>query len=162
MFKRLILSAAAISLLPAAAMAAGNAFKADLSGDQEVAPVMTETSGTAKLRVNPEETEIVVDLTVTDGEGILGFAGAHIHCAPAGQNGPVVAFLAGVQPNGLDGDFRIRLTLNDRNIINPVCGNSISELVQSFRAGLAYVNVHSVTNQGGEVRGQIYQNKGKP
>ena len=161
MSKRLLLSAAAISLLPITAMAAGNAFKADLSGAQEVPPVMTETSGTAKFRVNADNSEIVVDLTVSDGDDLLGVAGAHIHCALAGQNGPVAVFLAGSQPTGLDGDLRLRITISNENILNPVCGATIGELVQSFRAGLAYVNVHSVANPGGVVRGQIYEDKGK-
>ena len=156
----LLLGAAAIGLLPITAVAEGNAFRADLDGAQEVPPVMTETSGNAKFRVNTNESEIVVDLTVSDGNDLLGVAGAHIHCAPAGQNGPVVAFLAGSQPVGLDGDLRIRLTINNENIINNACGATIGELVQSFRGGLAYVNVHSVANPGGVVRGQIYQNAG--
>lgn len=161
MSKRLFLMAAVVSLLPITAVASGNAFKADLSGAQEVPPVVTQTSGDAKFRVNADESEIAVDLTVTGGEGLLGVAGAHIHCAPAGQNGPVVAFLAGVYPGGLDGDLRIRLTINNGNIINPACGATIGELVQSFRAGMAYVNVHSIANPGGVVRGQIYQNADK-
>lgn len=160
MSKRLLLSVATISLLPITAVAEGNAFKANLTGAQEVPPVMTETSGNAKFRVNTDESEIVVDLTVTDGDDLLGVAGAHIHCAPAGSNGPVVAFLAGSQPVGLDGDLRIRLTISNENIINSACGATIGELVQSFRAGMAYVNVHSVANPGGVVRGQIYQNAG--
>lgn len=161
MLKRLLLSAAAISLLPITAVAAGNAFKADLSGAQEVPSVMTETSGDAKFRVNTDESEIVVDLTVTDGDGLLGVAGAHIHCGLVGNNGPVVAFLAGVYPGGLDGDLRIRLTINNDNLIGGTdCGTTIGELVRSFRAGMAYVNVHSVDYPGGVVRGQIYQSAG--
>ena len=82
-------------------------------------------------------------------------AGAHIHCAPEGENGPVATFLAGAFPGGLDGKVEIEATLTDANIINPACGSTLAELVQAMEAGNTYVNVHSAANPGGEVRGQI-------
>lgn len=131
-------------------------FKADLTGDQEVpSPVVTETTGEARFKVNSALTEIKFELEIEDAVDILSAAGAHIHCAPADQNGPIVAFLAGEVPGGFDGEVKIEGTLTDANIINTACGATIAELVQSMKDGNAYVNVHSVANPGGEIRGQI-------
>ncbi len=131
-------------------------FKAELSGDQEVPPIDTDTTGEAEFEVNEDLTKIDFKLEIEDAVDILAVAGAHIHCAPEGQNGPVVAFLVGVVPPvGFDGDVEIEATLTTANILNPACGATVAELVDSMLAGATYVNVHSVANPGGEIRGQI-------
>jgi hypothetical protein len=146
-----------MSLLTAAGHNNGDRnFKADLSGSAEVPAVATETTGKATFHVNRELTEIRFKLQIDNAEGILAAAGAHIHCGPAGANGPVAAFLAGaVPPSGLDGSIDIRATLTDASVLATDCGTTIAELVDAMRAGNTYVNVHSAANPGGEVRGQI-------
>ena len=130
-------------------------FQAELTGAEEVPPFVTATTGDAKFEVSPDQTQIEFELEIEDAVDILGVAGAHIHCAPAGQNGPVVVFLAGGVPGGFDGKVEIKGTLTGQNIINPVCGATLAELVQSMIDGDTYVNVHSNAHPGGEVRGQI-------
>lgn len=154
--------AATLTMLVAACTAASTAygngalnFRVPLSGEEEVGPVTTDTTGMALLHVDRERTEIRYRLTIRDATDILGVAGAHLHCAPAGQNGPVVAFLAGQSPGGYDGTVEMRATLTDANIINATCGANVADLVQSMLAGEVYVNVHSTANPGGEIRGQI-------
>lgn len=130
-------------------------FEAELTGAEEVPPVATATTGEARFDVNEAETAIRYELEVQQATDILGAAGAHIHCAPAGQNGPVVVFLAGALPGGLDGQVEIKATLTQANIVNDSCGATIAELVDSMEAGNTYVNAHSPAHPGGEVRGQI-------
>ena len=133
-------------------------FKAELSGAEEVPPVDTDTTGEAEFEVNEDFTRIDFKLEIEDAVGILGAAGAHIHCAPKGANGPVVAFLAGsVPPAGFDGDVEIEATLTNSSIVNANtdCGATIAELVEAMLDGETYVNVHSAANPSGEVRGQI-------
>ncbi len=141
------------------ASAGGLEFKAELSGDQEVPPVVTDAEGDAKFEVNWLETEIEFEFEVKDveeGVGILGVAGAHIHCAPAGSTGPIVVFLAGAAtPGGFKDKVEMKGTFTAAQINNIACGATISELVSSMLAGETYVNVHSVANPSGEVRGQI-------
>ena len=149
-----LLSAASVS--GAAAQGSGAIILgADLSGDQEVPPVETDTGGTAKFRLEPNSDEIDFKLKVKDGVDLLAVAGAHVHCAPAGANGPVVAFLAQPVADGIDGKLKVSGTITDADIINDACGATVDELVSSMQAGLAYVNVHSLANPSGEVRGQI-------
>jgi len=130
-------------------------FQVDLSGDNEVPPIDINTSGSAILHVDRNLSEIRLKLTVRDGDAVLGAAGSHFHCAPAGENGPVVAFVAGSFPPGYDGDFEIRATLTDASIINAACGATIAELVESMLDGNVYLNVHSTSHPGGVVRGQV-------
>src|SRR5262245_21787252 len=129
-------------------------FKATLTGDEEVPPVTTDTTGKVFLRLNKEETELEIQLHVNDGVRIQQ---SHIHCAPAGVNGPVVVFLAGLHAAGLDidGKWVSNATIKDTSIVNPACGVTVSALAASMRNGNTYANVHSVAHPGGVVRGQI-------
>ena len=149
-----------VTLFLAGTAHAKELFKATLSGDQEVPPVSTQTSGKAFLRANNAKTKIEFQLHLRKGVGITQ---AHIHCAPAGQNGAVVAFLAGMHAAGLDinGKWISKATLTDGSIVNAACGATISELVDSMRAGNTYINVHSIANPAGEVRGQIKRTRKK-
>ena len=82
---------------------------------------------------------------------------AHLHCAPAGVNGPVVVFLAGLHAAGLnvDGKWVSNATFTDSSIVNPACGATVAALVESMTVGMVYVNVHTVARPAGEVRGQV-------
>lgn len=130
-------------------------FEAELSGANEVPAVQTATTGDAKFEFKPEEGRIDFDLDVDDAVDILAVAGAHIHCAPEGQIGPVVVFLAGAVPGGFDGDVKIEASITQSNIVDPACGATLAGLVQSMIDGNTYVNVHSAAHPGGEIRGQI-------
>lgn len=134
--------------------AADELFKADLSGDQEVPSVVTAASGMAMFRLDKSETSIEIQLRVNKGVAVTQ---SHIHCAPAGENGPVVVFLAGLHAAGLDvdGKWVSNAFLTDGSIVNTACGATIEELAQSMRTGNTYVNVHSHAFPGGEIRGQI-------
>ncbi|MDH3679446.1 MAG: PQQ-dependent sugar dehydrogenase [Acidimicrobiia bacterium] len=130
-------------------------FEADLSGDAEVPPVTTDTSGEARLRADRRWTELDFDIRLRNAVGVTQ---AHIHLGGPDENGPVVAFLFGfVDPPGVDVP-RGRLangTLTADDLIGPLEGQPLSALLAELQAGNAYVNVHTVANAGGEVRGQI-------
>jgi hypothetical protein len=136
----------------------GRRFEASLSGDQEVTTppggVTTETSGEAKFKFNRDLNRLKFELEVEDGVRVTQ---AHIHCAPAGSNGPVVIFLAGFHDRGwdVDGDWIGDATATDANITNPACGDTLAEIAESMAAGNTYANVHTIANPAGEVRGQI-------
>jgi glucose/arabinose dehydrogenase len=132
------------------ARGAGN-FRAHLSGDEEVPPVDTLAQGQANFKFNQEGTQMEFKLIVAKIENVVA---AHIHCAPAGVNGPVgVTLFSGgpISPNG---------TLAEGTITAPDEGNGCSwtglqDVLTAIRNGNAYVNVHTQANPGGEIRGQI-------
>jgi hypothetical protein len=134
--------------------AAGDEFIAKLSGNNEVPPVVTNTSGKATIQFNDLETAAEFKLTIHDGVRITQ---AHIHCGAVGVNGPIVVFLAGLITQGLDVDGKWigNASFTDANIINTSCGSTLAQLAQSMRDGNMYANAHSVANTGGEVRGQL-------
>ncbi|HEX6886248.1 MAG TPA: CHRD domain-containing protein [Planctomycetota bacterium] len=146
----------ATSLLAAFAPDRGNdrVFRADLSGDQEVPPVATDTSGELRIQFAQDYSSAELRLDVNDGERITQ---AHFHCGEAGVNGPVVIFLAGFHANGWDVDGRWidNVTITDQNIVNTACGTTLRDIAQAMEEGRIYVNVHSVAVPSGVVRGQV-------
>ena len=82
---------------------------------------------------------------------------AHIHIGPADDTGPVAAFLFGLVEEGVDG-VDADGTLTAADLIGPLEGGTIADLVAEMRAGNAYVNVHTVAIPAGEIRGQIVAN----
>ncbi|HSH31783.1 MAG TPA: CHRD domain-containing protein, partial [Candidatus Saccharimonadales bacterium] len=98
------------------------------------------------------------DLRAQDAEAVTA---AHLHCAPVGQNGPVIAFLFGNVPGGFNVDGQLAaFRLTDANILpagtqcNPAVTN-ITDLTAAIAAGNIYVNVHTVAHPNGEIRGQL-------
>lgn len=157
--------AAALSLsLVGAADAAdksGEKFRADLTGDAEVPPVITDTSGDFRLAYDDFDGTATYRIRLNDGSRVFM---AHIHCAPAGENGPIAVWLAGRPAVGawdVDGKWIDNAVFTDADVIETVCGATLAGLIEALRGGGAYVNVHTEANPGGEVRGQIRPQTGQ-
>jgi len=127
-------------------------FRASLSGDAEVPPVDTAASGTARFSVNRDRTEVHYTLRVRD----LGDAtAAHIHVGAAGENGPVAAVLFSSDSPVSTSGVLARGVITDAGLVGPLEGMSLIDLLELLETDGAYVNVHTVANPGGELRGQI-------
>lgn len=129
-------------------------FVATLTGAEEVPPVTTIATGTSRLGFDPTLTALRVQTIVSM---INRVTAAHIHLGRPGENGPVIAFLYGPAPPM---DFGRNALLSDRvitaaNLTGPMTGRSIADLAREIMAGNTYVNVHTVRNPNGEIRGQI-------
>ena len=125
------------------------AFTAHLTGDQEVPPVETAALGQAVVRVN--RNGVGHTLTVAAIENVVA---AHIHCAPEGMNGPVGVTLFQGSPVTKSG------ILSSGAILAVDPGNGcgwadLDDLVDAIRSGDTYVNVHTLGNLPGEIRGQL-------
>ena len=136
-------------------------FKAQLSGAEEVPPVVTDTTGAVEVEFNVDETKAEFELDVNNGVRVTQ---AHIHCAAKGVNGQIVVFLAGFHDRGWDvnGSWVENTTITDANVIPraptaacPFAINTLSDVARAAREGFAYVNVHTVAHPGGEIRGQL-------
>jgi hypothetical protein len=120
-------------------------FTATLSGAAEVPAVETSASGTVSAALNGSQ--LTVTGTFTGLESDYNQAiGSHIHGAAPGANGGVRFAL---DPT-LDGDLRGGTFEAEANTFTLT-----SAQVDSLIAGLYYVNVHSVDNPSGEIRGQL-------
>lgn len=140
---------------------------ARLSGAQEVSPpapaggVITDTTGKCKVKFNKDLSEASFDLDVKKGVGVTQ---AHFHCAPAGVNGPVVAFLFPLNASGVNVNGNLSSgTLTNADILptsgTDACGlplvNNLASLAAAMLDNRIYCNVHTLANPAGEVRGQI-------
>lgn len=132
-------------------------FRAPLSGDEEVPPVDTHARGNATFQLSRDRTELRYRLIFAN---IFDITQAHIHTAPPGVNGPVVAWLYpdSPPPQPIPGRFdgiltEDRITAND--LVGPLEEGSLEDLITLMSAGQTYVNVHTSAHPPGEVRGQI-------
>ncbi len=161
--KRLQIScfAAVLSLGLAGTAAAtdksGVKFRADLTGDAEPVPVMTDTSGDFRLAYDDFEGKATYRIRLNEGMRVFM---AHIHCGEAGANGPIVVWLAGNPGGGrawdVDGKWIDNASFTDADVVPGTgCGDNLAALIETLRDEGAYVNVHTLANPGGEVRGQI-------
>ena len=138
-----------ILLLPLSVAAKPQTFTAQLSGDQEVPPVLTQARG--NLIVKVRKGVLSFKLITANIENVWA---AHLHCAPAGANGPVgvtlhsglIAKVNGILAQGVIG------TPDGSN----VCGwATADDVIDAIKSGDVYVNVHTLQSRPGEIRGQF-------
>ncbi len=133
---RILAGATAGALLLAAfSTAHATDVAVSLTGDQEVPAVTTQAKGAGKII-------IADDKSVSGSVKTTGVTGtmAHIHQAPAGQNGPVIIPL---EKKG-DDEWGV-----------PAGAKLTDAQYEAFKAGNLYVNVHSAEHKGGEIRNQL-------
>jgi hypothetical protein len=129
-------------------------FLAQLTGAAEVPPADSTATGSATFMFNEAGDTMTFSVRVDDG---LGITAAHIHSAPVGVNGGVVVTLFssssadGVVGNGVIADG----TRTADDLEGSLAGGTLDDLLALLRSGDSYVNVHTVRNPAGEVRGQI-------
>ena len=149
-------------------------FNSPMDGAQEAPlPRDTPARGNAVYNLSADGSAIEYRLIAANIENVFM---AHIHMGPAGSAGPIVVWLypsTSPVPGPL-GAGRIdgviaqgRITA--ANLVGPLAGHPLSDLVALLRNGGAYTNVHTsdgdaVLNEGpgdfpgGEIRGQIKEN----
>ncbi len=119
----------------ASASAGAQVMQVALAGAQEVPPVSTSASASGTIAV-------AADLAISGSINTTGVEGtmAHIHRAPAGQNGPVV----------------VPMVKTADNVWSIPAGAKLTEAqYQDLKDGNLYINVHSAAHKGGEIRGQL-------
>lgn len=133
-------------------------FRTHLTGKNEVSAVETAAQGQATFHLDKAGDELRYKLIVANIDDVFM---AHIHTAPAGANGPVVAWLypedgppSELIPGRFDGVLAESAVTAD-DLVGPLAGGTMDDLVALVRAGDAYVNVHTDAHPAGEVRGQI-------
>jgi len=114
------------------AAAGGVRYVATLSGAQEN-PTVRDSAAEGTFEATLSGTTLTYHLQ----HNVAGATAAHLHNAIAGENGPVAVGF----PNG-NADQTGDLTLTAAQILE-------------LEAGRFYVNVHSPSHMGGEIRGQV-------
>ena len=142
-----------ITVSVAISFAAERNFKAHLSGKEEVPPVATKAQGQAHFKLSKDGTKLEFKLNVANIENVTA---AHIHLAPKGDNGPVVVTLfSGPTTEGKTTGTLAEGTITAADLVGPLAGKPLSDLIKQMEAGNTYVNVHTTQHPAGEIRGQI-------
>lgn len=115
-------------------------FTGLLESTQSVAPPTVTSSGTGTATVLLDQPALKVYVTASFSGLTSNITNAHIHGGAAGSNGPVVVPLlfAGTTSGTVTGTATIRSTFAD-SMVN----------------GLSYINIHTTTYGGGEIRAQL-------
>lgn len=129
-------------------------FVASLKGSNEVPPRDTNAAGNAIFHVLDDGSEIYFKLIVANIDNVVA---AHIHLAAEGVNGPVVVGLFGGPNTGEQTEgILAEGIITSADLVGPLAGLTIEDLIEAMAAGNTYVNVHTTQFQGGEIRGQIH------
>lgn len=154
-------------LLLAAPAALAETVTVELESYQEVPAISSAASGSFRAFIDDKAGTISYELSYG---GLTGdVRQAHIHVGQASVNGAVSVFLCqtavNADPTGLAPQCPESGTatgiLQSANMIDGgIVGQGIApgefaELIAAIRAGVAYVNIHSSTFPGGELRGQL-------
>ena len=152
--KVISLIAFTILLTASLGMAASHSvFKATLAGKDEVPAVETKATGEAIFKLSKDGKEIFYTLKEKD---IDNAKAAHIHAGKMGEEGAVlVGLFGGPKKEGMFSGVLAKGTIKDTNLVGPLAGKTIGDLVDMLKSGGAYVNVHTDKYPGGEIRGQV-------
>lgn len=150
-FRVALTTALFVVAAPLTALADGAEYEADLSPDQEVQtpPVESDGEGEAELTVRSGQVRFKVEWEDLSSNVVAG----HIHCAPAGANGPVGVTLVHAPP--LDPNDRIRGSFTGPDAGNACGWVDLEDVLAAISSGDAYVNIHTVNFPAGEIRGQL-------
>jgi Cu/Zn superoxide dismutase len=143
-----LVTALLVAAIPLPALADSVEFGARLDPEQEVPPTASGGDGEVDFTLRRDSIRFRLeweDLTAN-------VTAAHIHCAPAGVNGPVGVTLA---MGPLDPEGRVRGSFTAPDAGNACGWTTRGDVIGAVFDGNAYVNVHTTTFPGGEIRGQL-------
>jgi hypothetical protein len=125
---------------------AGIHLTAALSGGENVPVITTTASGTGSFVLNDDRTELTYTISY---QGLSGnITGGHFHIGRPGVSGPVVK---GYGISGSPASGTVTGVWKTTDASQPLT----TALVESLLTGKVYVNFHTATNPGGEIRGQV-------
>jgi hypothetical protein len=123
-------------------------FVATLSGQEEVPPTNSQTTGMAEFTITGENAEYSVNAS-----NIQGVTAGHIHSGGQGENGPIVVTL--FKNDSPTNEVSETGSITVDKLEGPMAGKQLTDLVTAMRNGEIYVNIHTEQNPNGEIRGQI-------
>jgi hypothetical protein len=128
-------------------------FKAALTGASEVPPVQTKASGDATFELKSDDKTMDYAINVKSIDKVLY---APIHEGKDGVNGPIVVTL--YNPSSYTGKIDGQLvngTFGASTFEGSLKGKPMSDLLDLIKNKQAYVNVHTIQNPPGEIRGTV-------
>ncbi len=152
----LLFAAVMLAMLPSLGIAKKSGhheYKAAISGRTEVPKIKTEATGMVTFEPAMDGKELKYKLTVKDIENVTA---AHVHLGKMGKSGPPVAGLfSGPEKTGKFSGTLAEGTITEKDLVGPLSGKTIKDLIKDIRRGELYVNVHTEKYPDGEIRGQL-------
>ena len=164
----LALAATALALAAMPAVAEELRFEATLTGAAQLPePTTSKATGELTLTVRDGEKKIAYTLSVTDLQNAYS---SELHLGGPATNGPgVVKLFPARGATAKKGPFTgvlVEGTITAADLIGPMLGSPLSDLVYELRDGKTYVNIHTSDGvnpqdagpgnyRSGEIRGQI-------
>jgi CHRD domain len=129
-------------------------FTAKMTGKDEVPPHDTKASGDAEFTLSADGKTMSYKVNVMNIDKVTM---AHIHQGKVGENGPPVVWLfnSSSNPTGPMNGMLSQGKITSSDLVGPLKGKQMSDLVKLINDGQAYANVHTEPNPKGEIRGQI-------
>lgn len=163
-----LVASVGLSGLVASAQSQGNRYSATLEPGQENPALAGPGKGRIVLDIDEREGEIDYELSY---EGLVDVLQAHIHFEKPGLNGGVMLWLCktaanpgptpATTPDCPVGGGTVSGTLLSSDVrgiaTQKLTAGDFASAVAQIRNGLAYANVHTAVNTGGQIRGQITQ-----
>jgi CHRD domain len=124
-------------------------FGFNLTGSEEVPPVETNATGMADISAYTIAGDsITYSVNATNIEDITA---GHIHFGKPGENGPIVFTMFKYDPPR--DEVLESGTITADKLEGPMEGKKVSDLAFAGANGSLYMNIHTVENPNGEIRG---------
>jgi hypothetical protein len=154
MRRTMMVAAAAMLVLGASGPAYAQTVRltAVLSGANETPALLTGAAGSAEVYVNLGTRNVTYEVKVFNIPTTT--TAGHFHVGGPGLAGPVVVDLT---PPNVGDDFTISGTATAASLrARAEQGiRTWDDFIQALVGGQVYVNIHTTTNGGGEIRGQL-------
>jgi hypothetical protein len=122
-------------------------YSINMTGSQEVPGVSTDANGGGIVSISRDRNNVHVMLVAQNLSGAVG--GAHFHNAAAGMNGDVMYDLSSFFSGTENFDDAYGYLTSDDATPFVIADEA------KFRNNQVYVNIHTMTNPTGEIRGQV-------
>ena len=133
-------------------------FTAQLVGSEIVPAVETQATGTAVFKIDPTGTRAYFKLTLSNTDGVIA---SRVHEGKPGSNGQGLLILyPGPTLSGPYNGVLAQGYFGAPALIGSLTGRTLAEFAALLQGGYAYVNVGTVENPDGEIRGQIREEPG--
>lgn len=129
-------------------------FNASINGRNSVPEKDTKAVGEVIVNISKDESTVHFKVTVANIENVTA---SHFHMAPPGTNAGIVVPLfanPNPQPSGPLNGVMAEGDITAANVVGDLAGD-LNGFIEAIRSGNIYINIHTMANPGGEIRGQL-------
>ena len=129
-------------------------FNASINGRNSVPAKDTKAVGEVIVNISKDESIVHYKVMVANIKNVVA---SHFHLAPAGSNGGVVVPLfanPNPQPSGPMNGIMAEGDITASDVVGVLAGD-LDGFIEAIRSGNIYINIHTMQNPGGEIRGNL-------